>query len=61
MQAAIAKYGHDISAVFAMRGLQVPGSIEDRGSIEAFLLQAGWKPDEIPMHASADMNGPMSR
>jgi len=52
MQAVIAKYGHQIDAVFAPHGLQVPGSIE------AF-LEAGWKPNEIPMHTSADMNGPM--
>jgi ribose transport system substrate-binding protein len=52
MQAVIAKYGHQINAVFAPHGLQVPGSIE------AF-LEAGWKPEEIPMHTSADMNGPM--
>jgi ribose transport system substrate-binding protein len=52
MKAAIAKYGHSINAVFSPHGLQVPGSIE------AF-LEAGWKPDEIPMHTSADMNGPM--
>ena len=52
MQAVIAKYGHQINAIFAPHGLQVPGSIE------AF-LEAGWKPTEIPMHTSADMNGPM--
>lgn len=54
MQAMIAKYGHDINAVFAPHGLQVPGSIE------AF-LDAGWKGNEIPPHTSADMNGPMQK
>ena len=52
MQAAIAKYGHDINAVFATHGLQVPGSIE------AF-IDAGWAGNEIPPHTSADLNGPM--
>jgi len=52
MQAMIAKYGHDINAVFAPHGLQVPGAIE------AF-LDAGWKGEEIPPITSADMNGPM--
>lgn len=52
MQAVIGKYGHSINAVLALHGLQVPGSIE------AF-LEAGFKPGEIPMHTTADMNGPL--
>jgi ribose transport system substrate-binding protein len=52
MQAMIAKHGHNINAVFAPHGLQVPGAIE------AF-LEAGWKGNEIPPITSADMNGPM--
>jgi ribose transport system substrate-binding protein len=52
MQAMIAKYGHNINAVFSPHGLQVPGAIE------AF-LDAGWKGNEIPPITSADMNGPM--
>ncbi len=36
MQAVIAKYGHQIDAVWSAHGLQVPGSIE------AF-VEAGWK------------------
>jgi ribose transport system substrate-binding protein len=50
MQAVIAKYGHKIDAVWSAHGLQVPGSIE------AF-LEAGFKPGEIPMHTTADING----
>jgi ribose transport system substrate-binding protein len=52
MQAVIAKYGHKIDAVWSAHGLQVPGSIE------AF-LEAGFKPGEIPMHTTADVNGPL--
>ncbi len=52
MQAVIAKYGHSIDAVWSAHGLQVPGSIE------AF-LEAGFKPGEIPMHTTADVNGPL--
>ena len=50
MQAVIAKYGHSINAVWSAHGLQVPGSIE------AF-VEAGFKPGEIPMHTTADING----
>lgn len=52
MQAMIAKYGHDIDAVWSAHGLQVPGSVE------AF-LEAGFKPGEIPPHTTADVNGPL--
>ncbi|MCQ8242207.1 ABC transporter substrate-binding protein [Rhizosaccharibacter radicis] len=52
MQAVIAKYGHSINAVWSAHGLQVPGSIE------AF-REAGFKPGEIPMHTTADVNGPL--
>jgi ribose transport system substrate-binding protein len=52
MQAAIAKYGHDINAVWSAHGLQTPGSIE------AF-VEAGFKPGEIPPHTNADINGGM--
>ncbi|MCB8877150.1 ABC transporter substrate-binding protein [Acidisoma silvae] len=52
MQAVIAKYGHKIDAVWSAHGLQVPGSIE------AF-VEAGFKPGEIPMHTTADVNGPL--
>jgi ribose transport system substrate-binding protein len=52
MAAAIAKYGHTINAVWAAHGLQVAGSIE------AF-IEAGFKDGEIPMHTTADLNGPM--
>lgn len=50
MQAAIAKYGKQIDAVFSTHGLQTPGSIE------AF-VEAGYKAGEIPPHTSADVNG----
>ncbi|MDR6290838.1 MULTISPECIES: ABC transporter substrate-binding protein [Inquilinus] len=52
MQAAIAKYGHSINAVWSAHGLQTPGSIE------AF-LDAGFKPGEIPPHTNSDVNGGM--
>lgn len=52
MQAAIAKYGKDINAVWSAHGLQTPGSIE------AF-LEAGFKPGEIPPHTTSDVNGPL--
>ncbi len=52
MQAAISKYGKSINAVWAAHGLQVSGSIE------AF-IEAGFKDGEIPMHTTADLNGPM--
>jgi ribose transport system substrate-binding protein len=52
MQAVIAKYGRKIDAVWSAHGLQVPGSIE------AF-LEAGFKTGEIPMHTTADVNGPL--
>jgi ribose transport system substrate-binding protein len=52
MKAAISKYGKGINAVWAAHGLQVSGSIE------AF-LEAGFKDGEIPMHTTADLNGPM--
>jgi ribose transport system substrate-binding protein len=50
MQAAVAKYGKQIDAVFSTHGLQTPGSIE------AF-VEAGYKAGEIPPHTSADVNG----
>jgi len=52
MQAAISKYGKSIDAVWSAHGLQVSGSIE------AF-IEAGFKDGEIPMHTTADLNGPM--
>lgn len=52
MQAMISKYGKSINAVWAAHGLPVAGSIE------AF-LEAGFKDGEIPMHTTADLNGPM--
>lgn len=52
MQAVIAKYGRKIDAVWSAHGLQVPGSIE------AF-VEAGFKAGEIPMHTTADVNGPL--
>ncbi len=52
MQAAIAKYGRDINAVWSAHGLQTPGSIE------AF-IEAGWKDGEIPPHTTSDVNGPL--
>ena len=52
MQAAIAKYGHGINAVWSAHGLQTPGSIE------AF-VEAGFKDGEIPPHTNADINGGM--
>ena len=52
MAAAISKYGKSINAVWAAHGLQVSGSIE------AF-IEAGFKDGEIPMHTTADLNGPM--
>ena len=52
MAAAIAKYGKTINAVWSAHGLQVAGSIE------AF-IEAGFKDGEIPMHTTADLNGPM--
>lgn len=52
MAAAISKYGKSINAVWSAHGLQVAGSIE------AF-LEAGYKDGEIPMHTTADLNGPM--
>ena len=51
MQAVIAKYGHEINAVWSTHGLQTPGSIE------AF-IEAGFKAGEIPPHTTADVNGP---
>ena len=51
MEAMIAKHGKSIDAVWSAHGLQVPGSVE------AFLA-AGWAPDEIPPHTTADVNGP---
>lgn len=50
MQAMIAKYGTDIDAVWSAHGLQTPGSVE------AF-LEAGWVPEDIPMHTTSDVNG----
>ena len=52
MQAMISKYGKTINAVWAAHGLQVAGSIE------AF-VEAGFKDGEIPIHTTADVNGPM--
>jgi ribose transport system substrate-binding protein len=52
MQAVVAKYGHKIDAVWSAHGLQVPGSVE------AF-VEAGFKAGEIPMHTTADVNGPI--
>jgi len=52
MQAAISKYGKSINAVWSAHGLQVAGSIE------AF-IEAGFKDGEIPMHTTADLNGPL--
>lgn len=52
MQAMIAKYGKEISAVWSAHGLQTPGSIE------AF-IEAGYKDGEIPPHTTADVNGPL--
>ncbi len=52
MQAAIAKYGKQINAVWSAHGLQTPGSIE------AF-IEAGWKDGEIPPHTTSDVNGPL--
>jgi ribose transport system substrate-binding protein len=52
MQAVIAKYGRKIDAVWSAHGLQVPGSVE------AF-VEAGFKTGEIPMHTTADVNGPL--
>jgi ribose transport system substrate-binding protein len=52
MQAMISKYGKTINAVWAAHGLQVAGSVE------AF-LEAGFKDGEIPIHTTADLNGPM--
>lgn len=54
MQGMIAKYGHDIDAVWSAHGLQTPGSVE------AF-LEAGWAPEEIPIHTTADVNGPLQQ
>ncbi len=52
MQAMISKYGKDINAVWSAHGLQTPGSIE------AF-IDAGYKDGEIPIHTTADVNGPL--
>ncbi len=52
MQGMIAKYGEDIDAVWSAHGLQTPGSVE------AF-LEAGWAPETIPPHTTADVNGPL--
>jgi ribose transport system substrate-binding protein len=52
MEAMIAKYGKKIDAVWSAHGLQTPGSID------AFLA-AGYKAGQIPMHTSADVNGPL--
>ncbi|GAB0117714.1 substrate-binding domain-containing protein [Acidisoma sp. 7E03] len=52
MQAVVAKYGRKIDAVWSAHGLQVPGSVE------AF-VEAGFKTGEIPMHTTADVNGPI--
>ncbi|WP_170386212.1 ABC transporter substrate-binding protein [Ruegeria atlantica] len=52
MQGMIAKYGDDIHAVWSAHGLQTPGSVE------AF-LEAGWAPENIPPHTTADVNGPL--
>lgn len=52
MSAMVAKYGDQIDAVWSAHGLQVPGSVE------AF-LEAGYGKGEIPMHTTADVNGPL--
>jgi ribose transport system substrate-binding protein len=52
MAAMIAKHGKKIDAVWSAHGLQTPGSIE------AFLA-AGYKAGQIPMHTTADVNGPL--
>lgn len=52
MQAMINKYGKSINAVWAAHGNPVAGSIE------AF-IEAGFKDGEIPMHTTADVNGPL--
>lgn len=52
MQGMIAKHGENIDAVWSAHGLQTPGSVE------AF-LEAGWAPETIPPHTTADVNGPL--
>lgn len=54
MQAMIQKYGEDIDAVWSAHGLQTPGSIE------AF-LEAGYAPEDIPIHTTSDVNGPLQQ
>lgn len=50
MSAIIQRFGKDIDGVWADSGLQASGSVE------AF-LNAGFKPEEIPLHTGGDMNG----
>jgi ribose transport system substrate-binding protein len=50
MSAIIQRSGKEIDGVWADSGLQASGSVE------AF-LNAGFKPDEIPLHTGGDMNG----
>ena len=54
MQAMIAKYGDEIDAVWSAHGLQTPGSVE------AF-LEAGYAPEDIPIHTTSDVNGPLQQ
>ncbi|GLU30028.1 hypothetical protein Brsp01_52610 [Brucella sp. NBRC 12950] len=50
MSAMIQRFGKEIQGVWSDSGLQASGSVE------AF-LNAGYKPEEIPLHTGGDMNG----